>query len=118
MVESIVNSVVPYFFKVYILGEGEESKQWLDLPGRTVEQLFLSHVTKVAKAIKATWPHMTIIMWDDMMRSMSQDTLKGEEEIEVAPTKPKRSLIFQTYNKLLKKDRGIVVAVLTHSDLI
>lgn len=44
-----------------------------------MEQLFLSHVTKVAKAIKEAWPHMTIIMWDDMMRGMSQDILKGEE---------------------------------------
>ncbi|XP_035517793.1 hexosaminidase D [Morone saxatilis] len=63
--------------EVYILGEGEESKLWLASPGRTVEQLFLSHVTKVAKAIKEAWPHMTIIMWDDMMRGMSQDLLKA-----------------------------------------
>lgn len=63
--------------EVYILGEGEESKLWLASPGHTVEQLFLGHVTKVAKAIKETWPHMTVIMWDDMMRGMSQDTLKA-----------------------------------------
>ncbi|XP_071329329.1 hexosaminidase D [Trachinotus anak] len=62
--------------EVYMLGEGEESKLWLATPGRTVEQLFLSHVTKVTKAIKEAWPQMTIIMWDDMMRGMSQDTLK------------------------------------------
>lgn len=66
-----------------MLGEGEESKLWLAAPGRTVEQLFLSHVTKVARAIKEAWPHMTIVMWDDMMRSMSPDTLKGEEEIQL-----------------------------------
>uniref|UniRef100_A0A4W6C0K0 beta-N-acetylhexosaminidase n=1 Tax=Lates calcarifer TaxID=8187 RepID=A0A4W6C0K0_LATCA len=63
--------------EVYMLGEGEESKLWLAAPGRTVEQLFLSHVTKVARAIKEAWPHMTIVMWDDMMRSMSPDTLKA-----------------------------------------
>lgn len=63
--------------EVYILGEGEDSKRWLASPGRTVEQLFLSHVTKVAKAIKEAWPHMTIIMWDDMMRGMSQDIIKA-----------------------------------------
>lgn len=61
-----------------MLGEGEESKLWLASLGRTVEQLFLSHVTKVARAVKEAWPHMTIIMWDDMMRGMSLDTLKGE----------------------------------------
>lgn len=69
---------VSHLLKVYILGEGEESKQWLATPGRTVEQLFLSHVTKVAKTIKEAWPQMNIIMWDDMMRGMSQETLKGE----------------------------------------
>ncbi|XP_036936812.1 hexosaminidase D [Acanthopagrus latus] len=63
--------------EVYVLGEGEESKKWLASPGRSVEQLFLSHVTKVAKAIKKAWPHMTIVMWDDMMRDMSQDVLKA-----------------------------------------
>ncbi|XP_075949329.1 hexosaminidase D isoform X1 [Anarhichas minor] len=63
--------------EVYMLGEGEESKLWLASPGRTVEHLFLSHVTKVAQAIRETWPHMTIIMWDDMMRGMGQDTLKA-----------------------------------------
>ncbi|KAM8837962.1 hexosaminidase D isoform 2-T2 [Spinachia spinachia] len=63
--------------EVYMLGEGEESKLWLASPGHTVEQLFLSHVTKVAQAIKEAWPDMTIIMWDDMMRGMSHDTLKA-----------------------------------------
>ncbi|XP_028263633.1 hexosaminidase D [Parambassis ranga] len=63
--------------EVYMLGEGEESKLWLASSGHTVEQLFLSHVTKVAKAIKEAWPNMSIIMWDDMMRGMSQDTLKA-----------------------------------------
>jgi len=60
-----------------MLGEGEESKLRLASPGFTVEQLFLNHVTKVAQAIKEAWPHLTVIMWDDMMRGMSQDTLKG-----------------------------------------
>lgn len=63
---------------MYTLGEGDESKLWLAMPGHTVEKLFLSHVTKLARAIKEDWPHMTIIMWDDMMRGMSHDTLKGE----------------------------------------
>lgn len=88
LLESIINSLVFQFLKVYILGEGEESKLWLASPGRTVEQLFLSHVTKVAKAVKEAWPHMTIIMWDDMMRGLSQDILEGEEEIQLVPTKP------------------------------
>lgn len=69
--------------EVYVLGEGEESKLWLASNGRTVEQLFLSHVTKVAKAIKQAWPHMSIMMWDDMMRGMSEDTLKASGLVEL-----------------------------------
>ncbi|KAM9425389.1 hexosaminidase D [Pholidichthys leucotaenia] len=61
--------------EVYMLGEGEESRRWLATAGRTVEQLFLSHVTKLAKAIKERWPHISVIMWDDMMRGMSKETL-------------------------------------------
>lgn len=38
-------------------------------------------MTKVAKAVKEAWPDMTIIMWDDMMRGMSPETLKGETEV-------------------------------------
>ncbi|XP_056153113.1 hexosaminidase D isoform X2 [Lampris incognitus] len=63
--------------EVYLLGEGEESKHWLASSGHTVEQLFLSHVTRVAKAIKEMWPQLNIVMWDDMMREMSHDTLKA-----------------------------------------
>lgn len=62
--------------EVYLLGEGEESRGWLSQPGRTVEQLFLSHVTRVAKSVKEAWPHLHIIMWDDMLRGMSNNTLK------------------------------------------
>lgn len=62
--------------EVYLLGEGEQSRQWLESRGGSVAQLFLSHVTSVARAIKATWPQLTILIWDDMMRDMSEDTLR------------------------------------------
>ncbi|XP_005809678.1 hexosaminidase D [Xiphophorus maculatus] len=63
--------------EVYTLGEGEDSKLWLASTSHSVEHLFLRHVTKIAKAIKEAWPDMNIIMWDDMMRDMSHDTLKA-----------------------------------------
>ncbi|XP_077482545.1 hexosaminidase D isoform X2 [Stigmatopora argus] len=63
--------------EVYMLGEGELSKEWLASPGRSVEQLFLTHVASVVKFIKEAWPHITVVMWDDMMRGMSLDTLKA-----------------------------------------
>ncbi|KAJ8246453.1 hypothetical protein GJAV_G00267980 [Gymnothorax javanicus] len=62
--------------EVYLLGHGEESRHWLSIPGHDLQQMFLGHVTKVAKRIKAAWPHLTLIMWDDMLRSMSHSALK------------------------------------------
>uniref|UniRef100_A0A674ER49 beta-N-acetylhexosaminidase n=1 Tax=Salmo trutta TaxID=8032 RepID=A0A674ER49_SALTR len=63
--------------EVYLLGEGEESRRWLSTPGRTVQQLFLNHVTRVAKGVREAWPNLNMIMWDDMLRGMDHDTLKG-----------------------------------------
>lgn len=64
--------------QVYMLGEGEESKEWLSIPGHSIDQLFLSHVTKVAKGIRETYPRLGVIMWDDMLRNMTSDTITGE----------------------------------------
>lgn len=62
--------------EVYLLGEGEQSRKWLESHGGSVAQLFLSHVTRVTRAVKTTWPQLTILMWDDMMRDMSEDMLR------------------------------------------
>ncbi|XP_016090192.1 hexosaminidase D isoform X1 [Sinocyclocheilus grahami] len=62
--------------EVYMLGHGDESKHWLDVPGRSVHQLFLSHVIKVAKAVQESAPNLNLIMWDDMLRSMTPETIK------------------------------------------
>ncbi|XP_047015256.1 hexosaminidase D isoform X2 [Ictalurus punctatus] len=62
--------------EVYMLGQGEESKEWLSIPGHSTDKLFLSHVTKVAKGIRETYPSLSVIMWDDMLRNMTTDTIK------------------------------------------
>lgn len=64
--------------EVYLLGEGAESQRWLSgSPDRTVQQLFLGHVTKVARGVREAWPHLKVIMWDDMLRGMDQETLRA-----------------------------------------
>ncbi|XP_026996268.1 hexosaminidase D [Tachysurus fulvidraco] len=62
--------------EVYMLGQGEESKEWLSIPGHNVDKLFFSHVNKVLKGIKETYPNLSVIMWDDMLRNMTSDTIK------------------------------------------
>lgn len=66
------------FTQVYMLGLGDESKQWLSIPGHSVHQLFLNHVIKVANGIRETVPNLNLIIWDDMLRSMTPETIKGE----------------------------------------
>lgn len=62
--------------EVYMLGQGEQSRKWLESHDGGVAALFLSHVTRVARAVKMAWPQLTLLMWDDMMRDMSPATLR------------------------------------------
>lgn len=64
-------------FQVYYLGEGEESKQWLQQQDNTPEKLCLSHIKAVATCLASSYPRVTPIVWDDMLRGMSEETLAG-----------------------------------------
>ncbi|XP_074702929.1 hexosaminidase D isoform X1 [Strix aluco] len=61
--------------EVYYLGEGEESKQWLQQEDNTPEKLCLSHIKAVASCVALSYPTVTPIVWDDMLRGMSEETL-------------------------------------------
>ncbi|NXX28068.1 HEXDC Hexosaminidase, partial [Nicator chloris] len=61
--------------EVYYLGEGEESKQWLQQQDNTPEKLCLSHIKAVATCLALSYPMVTPIVWDDMLRGMSEKTL-------------------------------------------
>ncbi|XP_068269260.1 hexosaminidase D [Nyctibius grandis] len=61
--------------EVYYLGEGEESKQWLQQQDNTLEKLCLSHIKAVASCVASSYPTVTPIVWDDMLRGISEETL-------------------------------------------
>ncbi|XP_071881752.1 hexosaminidase D isoform X2 [Anas platyrhynchos] len=61
--------------EVYYLGEGEESKQWLQQQENTPEKLCLSHIKAVASCMALSYPTVTPIVWDDMLRGISEETL-------------------------------------------
>ncbi|XP_025976336.2 hexosaminidase D isoform X2 [Dromaius novaehollandiae] len=61
--------------EVYYLGEGEESKQWLQQQGNTPEKLCLSHIKAVASCMASSYPTVTPIVWDDMLRGISEEAL-------------------------------------------
>ncbi|XP_028572897.2 hexosaminidase D [Podarcis muralis] len=62
--------------EVYYLGEGEESKQWLQEEENTIEKLCLSHMKAVASHVVSAYPTVKPIVWDDMLRGMSEKTLR------------------------------------------
>ncbi len=68
-----------------MLGHGDESRDWLDVPGRSVHQLFLSHVIKVAKGVQKSATNLNLVMWDDMLRSMTPEIIKGEQITYLSP---------------------------------
>ncbi|XP_076855643.1 hexosaminidase D isoform X2 [Brachyhypopomus gauderio] len=62
--------------EVYMLGEGKQSKEWLNNPGHNIHTLFLSYITNLTKRIRERYPNLSVIMWDDMLRGMSSETIK------------------------------------------
>ncbi|XP_067914185.1 hexosaminidase D-like isoform X2 [Heterodontus francisci] len=62
--------------EVYYLGEGEESKKLIEQSQTNVDSLFLSHVKAIASYIITTHPGVKPILWDDMLRNITEDKLK------------------------------------------
>ena len=75
----------------------------------SADDFFQTWVFKVAWWVKKTYPHITIIMWDDMMRNVSAEKLKGLfmfyphvdnyiHFVAVNSLYKKNSIIYQTEN--------------------
>ncbi|KAL4240788.1 hypothetical protein ACF0H5_001576 [Mactra antiquata] len=54
--------------EVYHLGVCERCKKKMMMENLTVPQLLFAHIRAVCLYIKQKYPHLTIIMWDDMLR--------------------------------------------------
>lgn len=59
--------------EVFRMGECRKCKS----KGR--DELFLSHVWTVANMIKKRWPHLKIVIWDDMLRRIHKNDLKNSK---------------------------------------
>ncbi|KAL2101109.1 hypothetical protein ACEWY4_002870 [Coilia grayii] len=62
--------------EVFGLGMSKDSKILPRSSDEEIGKLYLSHVTAVAKFMTETWPGVKLLMWDDMLRKISVDTLK------------------------------------------
>lgn len=59
--------------EVFRMGECPKCK------GRGNDELFLSHVRTVATMIRKRWPHLKIVIWDDMLRRMHVKALRNSK---------------------------------------
>ncbi|XP_066560973.1 hexosaminidase D isoform X2 [Amia ocellicauda] len=89
--------------EVHLLGSGEESQEWLKVQGNNLDKLFVSHVKKVAERVLSAHPHLTLIIWDDMLRGMSQDLLKDSGIADVI-----QPMIWD-YNPTLDVERTVLL---------
>lgn len=62
--------------EVYHLGVCERCKKKMLLENLTTIQLFFAHIRAVCLYIKQKYPHVTIIMWDDMLRFLEIPVLE------------------------------------------
>ncbi|XP_042585894.1 hexosaminidase D-like [Cyprinus carpio] len=58
------------------LGESEDSKLWLQANSGDIGKLFLNHVTAVGRFMTKLNRGIKLILWDDMLRKVSSDTVK------------------------------------------
>ncbi|KAM9001313.1 hexosaminidase D isoform X2 [Sarcophilus harrisii] len=61
--------------EVYYLGEGEMSKQWLQQEQNNMVKLCLTQMKAVASHVLIHHPNVKPIVWDDMLRGISEEYL-------------------------------------------
>ncbi|XP_055298333.1 hexosaminidase D [Sitodiplosis mosellana] len=59
--------------EVYNMGQCSRCKS------KSKHHLFVSHIKKVTTVIRNRWPHLKVVIWDDMMRSMPLNELQDSQ---------------------------------------
>ncbi|CAI9725618.1 hexosaminidase D-like [Octopus vulgaris] len=62
--------------EVYHIGFCERCKKTMASENLTNQQMFFVHIEKVVKYVKCKYNHLTVLMWDDMMRFCELALLK------------------------------------------
>ena len=63
---------------MFHIGVCSRCKQNQQSTSETPLQIFLSYVKSLLEAIRSRFPHIKLIMWDDMFREASVDILLGK----------------------------------------
>ncbi|OCT64378.1 hypothetical protein XELAEV_18045481mg [Xenopus laevis] len=64
--------------EVFHLGEGQDSKTWLNSNNGDLGKMFLAHVKELLNFLHSHYPDKYALMWDDMLRKLSVENIKGK----------------------------------------
>ncbi|KAG8557448.1 hypothetical protein GDO81_016635 [Engystomops pustulosus] len=62
--------------EVYHLGEGQDSKSWLNINKGDLGKMFLGHLKAVVNFLHSQFPQKKQLMWDDMLRKLSIESIQ------------------------------------------
>lgn len=63
--------------EVYHLGEGQDSKSWLNNNKGDLGKMFLTHLKNVVDFLHTRYPEKSLLMWDDMLRKLSVESISA-----------------------------------------
>ncbi|XP_078520967.1 hexosaminidase D-like isoform X2 [Lissotriton helveticus] len=62
--------------EVFSLGEGHDSKSWMNSNNGDLGKMYLNHIQKVVSFLTSRYKGVQLLMWDDMLRWISEDSIK------------------------------------------
>uniref|UniRef100_A0A8C5QUD5 beta-N-acetylhexosaminidase n=1 Tax=Leptobrachium leishanense TaxID=445787 RepID=A0A8C5QUD5_9ANUR len=63
--------------EVYYLGEGQDSKNWINANQGDLGKMFVNYIKEVLVFLHESYPKTQPLMWDDMLRKFSVDIIKA-----------------------------------------
>lgn len=63
--------------EVYHLGEGQDSKSWLNNNKGDLGKMFLTHLKNAVDFLHTRYPEKSLLMWDDMLRKLSVESISA-----------------------------------------
>lgn len=86
--DSVLVKILLYSFRflsacqVYHIGVCERCQKKMASEKLSSQQMFFAHIHAVVTYLKTHYSHITVLMWDDMMRFTELSILKGNKKYE------------------------------------
>ncbi|XP_069503445.1 hexosaminidase D-like isoform X2 [Ambystoma mexicanum] len=62
--------------EVFYLGEGHDSKTWMNSNNGDMGKMYLNHIQAVISFLIASYKEIQVLMWDDMLRRIKMETIQ------------------------------------------